>query len=120
MARSMPLVAALLLVSAAVLAVAPRTAEALACGNVVAYLAPCIPYARGVAKAPTMPCCNGVRNLNAAVKSKADRQMVCTCLKSTVASVSGINFNNVSGIPGKCGVTVPYPISTSVDCSKVE
>lgn len=113
----MPLATALLLVTAAVLAVAPPTAEALTCGNVVSFLTPCIGYARGKTKEIPGGCCSGVRNLNTAAKTTADRQTACNCLKNTVATIGGIDLNIVSGIPSKCNVRIPYPISTSVDCS---
>ncbi|XP_074584028.1 non-specific lipid-transfer protein 1-like [Curcuma longa] len=119
MAHSMPLVAALLLVSAAMLAVAPQTSAAVSCGNVVSDLAPCIAYAQGKTTTLSAPCCSGVRNLNNAAQTTADRRTACTCLKGTVGSIKGINLSLVGGIPGKCNVKVPYPISTSVDCSKV-
>ncbi|XP_074559234.1 non-specific lipid-transfer protein-like [Curcuma longa] len=117
MARSIsPIAAALLLLVA--LAAVPRGEAALTCGNVVTFLSSCIPYARGTTAAPSAACCSGVRGLNQAAKTTPDRQTACNCIKSTVASLSGIKPAVVSGVPAKCGVSVPYPISASVDCSK--
>lgn len=118
MARSISAAAAALLLLLLALAAVPRREAAVTCGNVVAFLSPCIAYARGTTTAPSAACCSGVRGLNQAAQTTPDRQTACKCIKSTVTSVSGIKPAIVSGIPGKCSVNVPYPISPSVDCSK--
>ncbi|RRT74490.1 hypothetical protein B296_00009786 [Ensete ventricosum] len=114
MARSGALV--VLALAVFLVAAAPRATEALTCGQVVSFLQSCIPYARGTGQL-TGACCSGVRSLNAAAKTTPDRQTACSCLKSTVAGLKGIQTGTVAGIPGKCGVSVPYPISATVDCS---
>ncbi|CAN6339374.1 unnamed protein product [Urochloa humidicola] len=43
----------------------------------------------------------------------------CNCLKSAAGRISGLNAANAASIPSKCGVSIPYSISTSTDCSKV-
>ena len=106
-----------LLVAALVLSAAPAEG-AVSCGQVVGYLAPCITYAVGRARAPDGTCCSGVRSLNAAAASSADRQATCTCLKSRATGMAGIRPDLVAGIPSKCGVNIPYAISPSTDCSK--
>nr|B3A0N2.1 RecName: Full=Non-specific lipid-transfer protein; Short=LTP [Lycium barbarum] len=40
--------------------------------------------------------------------------------KSAAAGISGINYGIAAGLPGKCGVNIPYKISPSTDCSKVQ
>ncbi|CAL9086041.1 unnamed protein product [Musa textilis] len=117
MARSgalLPLALALLLL----LVTAPHVTPAITCGQVNSALSPCIPYATGKAML-TSDCCNGVKNLNSASKTSTDRKAACNCIKSLIAQVSGVNNGVVSGIPGKCGVSIPYAISPSTDCSKV-
>ena len=95
----------------------PGPVAAITCGQVSSSIGQCLPYAKG--KGPlTSGCCNGIKSLNAAAKTKADRQQTCNCLKAA-AKTPGINFNVVAGIPGKCGVSVPYKISPSTDCSRV-
>ncbi|XP_042403999.1 non-specific lipid-transfer protein 1-like [Zingiber officinale] len=120
MARSTSAVAAAALLLLVALAAVPRREAALTCGNVVMFLSPCIPYARGTTAEPSEACCSGVRGLNEAAKTTPDRQTACNCIKSTIFSLPGIKPAVVSGVPSKCGVSVPYPISTSIDCSKVE
>ncbi|KAL0310072.1 UNVERIFIED_CONTAM: Non-specific lipid-transfer protein 2 [Sesamum radiatum] len=104
------------LLMAAVVLVAPPSEAAISCGTVVSYVQSCLPYVTN--KGPLGSCCSGVKGLNAAAKTKEDRQSVCNCLKSLVGSYSGINLGKVAGLPGVCGVSIPYKISPSTDCSK--
>ncbi|KAG8363090.1 hypothetical protein BUALT_BualtUnG0005500 [Buddleja alternifolia] len=101
-----------------VVAVAPLGEAAISCGTVVSSLSPCIPYVTD--KGPLGSCCGGVKSLYGAAKTTPDRQAVCGCLKSLAGSYSGINYGKAAGLPGQCGVNVPYKISPSTDCSKVK
>ncbi|CAN1230001.1 Non-specific lipid-transfer protein 1 [Linum grandiflorum] len=92
---------------------------AVSCGQVASALAPCVPYLQGNGMA-TPGCCGGVKSLNAAATTTPDRQAACRCLKSTSASIPGINYGNAGSLPGKCGVNVGYPISPSVNCDTGE
>ncbi|XP_010922734.1 non-specific lipid-transfer protein 1 [Elaeis guineensis] len=109
---------ATVVVLAVLLVAAPYTAHAITCGQVVSYLTPCISYARSGGQVPA-GCCSGVKGLVAAARTTADRRTACTCLKNTAAGLSGLKPGLISGIPGKCGVRVPYAISPSTDCSRV-
>ncbi|WVZ88276.1 hypothetical protein U9M48_034813 [Paspalum notatum var. saurae] len=108
-------VVALLLVAAA----APGTV-AVTCGQVVGYITPCLSYAMGRAAAPGPACCAGVRSLADAARTAADRQATCNCLKQATAGMGALKPDLVAGIPAKCGVNIPYPISRTTDCSKVQ
>lgn len=100
------------------MAVAPL-AEAITCGQVTSALAPCVAYIRaGGGGAVPAPCCSGISSLNNAAKTTPDRQQACTCIKSAAAAVTGINFGLAAGIPGKCGVNIPYKLSPSIDCKR--
>jgi len=113
----MQAVVALAVVMAAAALVASASA-AITCGQVGSALAPCIPYATGKASALPSSCCGGVRSLNSAARTSADRQAACRCLKSLASTVKSVNMGTVATIPGKCGVSVPFPISMSTDCNK--
>ena len=89
---------------------------AISCGQVTSALSPCISYARGNGASPSAACCSGVRSLASSARSTADKQAACKCIKSAAA---GLNAGKAAGIPTKCGVSVPYAISSSVDCSKI-
>lgn len=111
--------AALKLVSALVLCMlvtGPLSAQAITCGQVNSALAPCIVFLRAGGPIPG-PCCNGVRSLNAAARTTPDRQAACNCLKQAARAVPNLNLNNAAGLPGACGVSIPYKISPSTDCS---
>ncbi|XP_071689794.1 non-specific lipid-transfer protein-like [Rutidosis leptorrhynchoides] len=97
---------------------APYAEAAISCGSVASKLAPCIGYLKSGGAVPA-GCCSGVKALNSAAKSTPDRQATCGCLKSAASSISGINQGNAASLPGKCGVSIPYSISPSIDCSKV-
>ena len=117
MARSSAIICALVAL-AIVLTVAPGTEGAVTCGTVTSSLSKCIPYITG--KGPISPgCCAGVKSLNAMATTPADRQTACGCLKSLAGKINGINYAAAAGVPGKCGVSIPYTISPSTDCSKV-
>ncbi|TJX12509.1 hypothetical protein E9840_12595 [Tissierella creatinini] len=94
------------------------TEAAVSCGGVISSLRPCMGYLKSGGKVPP-PCCSGVRGLNSAAKTPADRQQVCNCLKNGYKAIPGINPNLAAGLPGACGVNIPYKISPSTDCSKV-
>ncbi|KAK4796192.1 hypothetical protein SAY86_028518 [Trapa natans] len=90
----------------------------LSCGQVASGVAPCLGYLRNVA--PLTPtCCAGIRSLNNAARSPADRRAVCFCLKSAAGNIRGISLPVAGGLPGRCGVPIPYKISPSTDCNKV-
>nr|WP_171476391.1 non-specific lipid-transfer protein [Acinetobacter baumannii] len=93
--------------------------EAITCGQVVGSLAPCLGYLKSGGAVPGA-CCNGVKSLNSAAKTSADRKTACSCLKNAYSSNRGLNPANVAGLPGKCGVSIPYKISPNTDCSKVQ
>ncbi|KAL5806734.1 hypothetical protein ACOSQ4_029467 [Xanthoceras sorbifolium] len=97
----------------------PVAQAALTCGQVTSNLGPCIPYLKAGGMVPSA-CCSGIKNLNGAAATTPDRQQACKCLKSVASSISGINYNLASGLPGKCGVNVPYKISPTTDCNSVK
>nr|ACQ42221.1 lipid transfer protein [Chimonanthus praecox] len=119
MGRSMISVLAFVVMVTGALMVTPYVEAALTCGTVTSALSPCITYVRNGGSVPAS-CCQGVAALNSAAKTTADRQAACSCLKSALSSVSGIQPSLASSLPGKCGVSIPYQISPSTDCSKVK
>ncbi|KAI3447851.1 hypothetical protein Pfo_004516 [Paulownia fortunei] len=109
----MVLIAAVLVVN-----VATPAQAAIGCGTVVSYLTSCIPYVTD--QGPLGSCCGGVKGLYAAAKTTEDRQSICNCLKSLASSYTGVNFGKAAGLPGQCGLNIPYKISPSTDCAKVQ
>ncbi|KAJ4732389.1 Non-specific lipid-transfer protein [Rhynchospora pubera] len=103
---------------AILLLTAPYAANAVTCGDVATSVAPCMAYARTGQGSPSAGCCSGIKSLNLKAVTGTDRQTVCNCLKN-LAKTMTFNSGAVAGLPGKCGVSIPYAISTSTDCSKV-
>jgi len=99
--------------------VAPHAEAAITCGAVAKGIAPCLAYLKS-GGAPPPPCCAGVRSLVSMATTPADRRTACGCLKTSAASIPGLNYGFASALPGKCGVSVPYPISPNTDCSKYD
>ena len=112
---------ALFLAAAAMVVVmmAGEASAALTCGQVGSSIAPCVPYVSGRMGTVSSGCCSGVRSLNNMARTTPDRQAACKCLKSLARSIKALNMGKVAGVPGKCGVSVPFPISMSTDCNKV-
>ena len=94
-------------------------AHAITCGQVASSVAPCVNYLQKRGALPAA-CCSGVKSLNAAAKTTADRRAACTCLKSLSKSISGINLGLAASLPSKCGVSIPYTISPSTNCDTIK
>ncbi|KAG2691117.1 hypothetical protein I3843_09G216600 [Carya illinoinensis] len=99
---------------------APVAESVITCGQVASSVSPCLGYIRGTVAQVPPNCCNGVRSLNKAAATTADRQAACECLKKTASSIPGLNPGLTAGLPSKCGVSVPYKISTSTNCKTVK
>ncbi|KAG6393656.1 hypothetical protein SASPL_147901 [Salvia splendens] len=118
MAGVMNLMCSVLIVAALIAAIAPQSEAVIGCGQVVSYLNPCLPYVTN--RGPLGGCCGGVKGLYSAAKTTPDRKSVCNCLKSLAGSYGGVNLGKAASLPGQCGVRIPYKISPSTDCSKVQ
>ncbi|KAG8363089.1 hypothetical protein BUALT_Bualt09G0135700 [Buddleja alternifolia] len=109
-----------LAVSMVVVALAPPPAEAaISCSTVANDLTPCINFVMYGGVAPPSNCCDGIKTLYNQATATADRQAVCSCLKSVASSATPAIINNAAALPAKCGVSIPYKISPSTDCSSV-
>ena len=76
---------------------------AITCGTVASSLSPCLGYLSKGGVVPP-PCCAGVKKLNGMAQTTPDRQQACRCLQS---AAKGVNPSLASGLPGKCGVSIP-------------
>ncbi|KAL2899902.1 IWF1': Non-specific lipid-transfer protein [Bienertia sinuspersici] len=102
-----------------VVVVAPHAEAAMNCGIVSSNVAQCISYLNGRMRAPSGPCCGGIKRLKSMASTPAARRVACGCLKSAAGTIKGIDFNKASGLPGRCGVSIPYAINPRTDCSRV-
>nr|AAY84146.1 lipid transfer protein [Catharanthus roseus] len=101
------------------LAYNPRPSEALTCDDVNNNLISCLSYVAGGGKVPTS-CCSGVKNLLSLAKTRNDRQTACSCLKSLAVEANNDQLKRAQTVPKSCSLTIPFPISRDVDCSKVK
>ncbi|VAH71896.1 unnamed protein product [Triticum turgidum subsp. durum] len=93
---------------------------AISCGQVTSALSPCISYARGNGANPPAACCSGVRSLAGVWPVQPGAPLTSKQRASASKSApGGLNAGNAADIPFKCGVNIPYAISSSVDCSKI-
>ncbi|KAI3488357.1 hypothetical protein L1887_47648 [Cichorium endivia] len=111
------IVKVLCIVVACMVVSAPFTEGALTCGQVVTKMLPCLAYLRTGGAVPP-PCCSGLKSLNAATQAIPDRKTACGCLKKAYPAYPGINPSNAVGLPGRCGVNLPFKFSPDIDCSK--
>jgi hypothetical protein len=87
---------------AAVLLAAPRTANAIACDEVTDAFAPCLSYDdddEASIYVPSTECCDGIQGIADATQSTADKRAACSCLKTMLTMVSGMEPGEVARIP---------------------
>ncbi|TVU32595.1 hypothetical protein EJB05_24332, partial [Eragrostis curvula] len=95
----------------------PRAEAALSCSTVYNTLMPCLPYVQSggtVARA----CCSGIQRLFSGASTTPDRRAICTCLKDVAAGAAGGPYiSRAAGLPGRCGVPLPYKLSPNMNCN---
>ncbi|XP_073157668.1 non-specific lipid-transfer protein 1-like [Henckelia pumila] len=99
------------------LASAPRGDAVIGCDTVLSDLTPCLPYVTD--QGPLGSCCRGIQALYKAAATTPDRQSVCKCLQ-TLLKVYPVNLDKAAALPTLCGISIPYKISPSTDCSTVK
>ncbi|XP_020274847.1 non-specific lipid-transfer protein A-like [Asparagus officinalis] len=97
-----------------------QPSQAINCVDVDVALRQCVPYITGQAPNPAKGCCDGIGHIKSIATTKADRQAACGCMKAAASHLPGIVDSAVTALPAKCNVPLPYPISASVDCSKIQ
>ncbi|KAL6610381.1 hypothetical protein ACP70R_040350 [Stipagrostis hirtigluma subsp. patula] len=107
------------ILAAALLVPAPRAEAALSCSTVYNTLMPCLAYVQSGGAVPRA-CCAGIRIIVSRAHATADRRAVCTCLKDVAAGAAGGPYiSRAAGLPGRCGVPVPFKISPNVNCNSI-
>ncbi|TVU32590.1 hypothetical protein EJB05_24327, partial [Eragrostis curvula] len=118
--RRAPLAVAAALMALLVLTTpAPCAEAALSCSTVYNTLMPCLPYVQSggtVARA----CCSGIQRLVSVARTTPDRRAICTCLKDVAAGAAGGPYiSRAAGLPGRCGVPLPYKLSPNMNCNSI-
>ncbi|XP_060176361.1 non-specific lipid-transfer protein 2-like isoform X2 [Lycium barbarum] len=96
--------------------VAPH-AEAVTCDEIHVGAVGCLPYVQN--RGPLEGCCGTIESLMKLLKTPQDRKIAGSCVKTALNTIEGIDFGKAAGLPGICGINVPFKGSPSVDCSKV-
>ena len=106
------------LLAAAVAAPPAAVRAAMSCSTVYNTLMPCLPFVQMGGAMPPQPCCGGIRSLLAQANNTPDRRTICGCLKNVANGASGGPYvTRAASLPSKCGVSLPYKISTDVNCN---
>ncbi|XP_019175664.1 PREDICTED: non-specific lipid-transfer protein 1-like [Ipomoea nil] len=109
----------LLFCTVAPAAIMPRAGAVITCGEMYSILYPCVDYIMNGGKVPG-ECCSGLASLVTSLKTRPDRRAACTCAKAAAGSANPEQLGRAMGLPGKCGVHMPFKISPNVDCSKIK
>ncbi|KAH0784391.1 hypothetical protein KY290_003989 [Solanum tuberosum] len=99
------------------LLIAPSSEGAITCGTVISSIKPCLSYLQGSGGKPPQPCCDGCQSLVSAATTVPDKQAACTCLKNASQKIN-INSQLAGNLPKSCGISLSFPISSTVDCTK--
>ncbi|KAL8028494.1 hypothetical protein ABFX02_14G164100 [Erythranthe guttata] len=96
------------------------SSSSITCSDVIKDLRPCINYLRGGSGAapPPSPCCAGALNLATSATTTVDKQTACACLKNAAKNIN-LNPDLAKALPSKCGISLSFQISPTVDCSKI-
>lgn len=95
----------------------PDTEAAISCSDVLKDLKPCVNYLTKGSGKPPADCCNGAKSLASAATTPADKKTACGCIKNAAQKMNP-NAQLAQALPGNCGITLPVPVSATVDCSK--
>lgn len=98
----------------AIFAFIVNPACSISCQDAVTKILPCEPYLLGFGGV-SVPCCQGVAELNQLASSKPELKALCICLKQAAQSFH-INADRARQLPGLCHVTTPIPIDPNVNC----
>ncbi|XP_062186640.1 non-specific lipid-transfer protein 1-like [Phragmites australis] len=120
MAPRLATLALAVLLAAAVVAPPAAVRAAMSCSTVYNTLMPCLPYVQTGGAMPPQSCCGGIRSLLAQANNTPDRRTICGCLKNVANGASGGTYlDRAAALPSKCGVSLPYKISTNVNCNTI-
>ncbi|KAL2477874.1 Non-specific lipid-transfer protein 11 [Forsythia ovata] len=99
----------------AIIQLVVQPGQAITCGQVDEFLAPCIPYLTGGGE-PSGACCSGVKAVQGMAQTTADKRACCSCVKAAANRYSNLKDDAAQTLPKKCGVSMDIPISRRVNC----
>ncbi|RHN46669.1 putative plant lipid transfer protein/Par allergen [Medicago truncatula] len=98
----------------------PLANAAASCPEIEQTLTPCLEYVTHPGSPPPPePCCNAVKAIHGQTHTPQDRRDCCSCVKSMIGDIPGLNLPAAASMAKDCGVDLGYEISPDMDCSKV-
>ncbi|KAJ0265416.1 Non-specific lipid-transfer protein 8 [Hirschfeldia incana] len=115
----MSILKCLVIISVLGIFLTPRYAEStISCSVVLSDLQPCVSYLTSGSGEPPKTCCDGVKSLDAATTTSADKKAACQCIKSVANSVT-VKPELAKNLASKCNASLPVDASSTVDCNTV-
>ncbi|KAL0694194.1 hypothetical protein Bca4012_061374 [Brassica carinata] len=115
----MSILKSLVIISVIGIFLTPRYSEStISCSVVINDLQPCVSYLTSGNGQPPETCCEGVRSLDAATTTSADKKAACECIKSVANSVT-VKPELAKALASNCNASLPVDASSTVDCNTV-
>ncbi|KAK7271469.1 hypothetical protein RJT34_27406 [Clitoria ternatea] len=100
------------------LVVLVQTEAVFNCAKAESPVSPCLLYVIGFGSAPSMWCCEGLKQLNALILTQEDRRAACECYKQAATQIPNFKDDLATSLPQKCGVDVQFQFGKNVNCNK--
>ncbi|KAF8093503.1 hypothetical protein N665_0383s0130 [Sinapis alba] len=115
----MSILKSLVIISVLGIVLTPCYSEStISCSVVLKDLQPCVSYLTSGSGEPPESCCEGVRSLDAATTTPANKKAACQCIKSVANSVT-VKPELAKALATNCNATLPVDASSTVDCDTV-
>ncbi|KAF8043324.1 hypothetical protein BT93_A1612 [Corymbia citriodora subsp. variegata] len=90
------------------------------CQYVDEYFPDCFDYLVGYYTIPPQECCRGVGVLNYMAHHLMRPHVICRCIEAMVKGFKPqLMASRIEALPEYCGTHLSFPISVSMDCSRV-
>ncbi|XP_058757482.1 non-specific lipid-transfer protein A-like [Vicia villosa] len=92
----------------------------VSCPEAISNLLPCLTFLTGfLPPTPSAECCTGATNLFNKANTTPILRSVCQCLKDA-STRFGVKPDRAAQLPQLCHINLSFPISPTVDCSKIQ
>ncbi|KAE9599871.1 putative plant lipid transfer protein/Par allergen [Lupinus albus] len=92
------------------------------CDRIFVYFPYCLGFLVGDPNfgTPSTRCCQHIQKLNILAEHRIGPRTICTCIQLMVKGVNPpLDPSKVRDLPHLCYTPLKFPISDSIDCSKV-
>ncbi|KAI5410210.1 hypothetical protein KIW84_055626, partial [Lathyrus oleraceus] len=92
----------------------------VSCSEAISTLLPCLAFLEGsLPPTPSVDCCTGVTNLFNKANTTPIKRSVCQCLKDASTKFA-VKPDRAAQLPQLCHIQLSFPISSSIDCTKIQ